>query len=121
MKIYKGINYLIKINPRLGFPLAYIKLPENHKWIKEDCSEIPLDVHGGLTFKETITGKEKGEDNWWGFTKGTWIGWDYGHYGDYMFEDYKIGLKGKTWDYEEVEAEVKKAIRQLLKLSEPKK
>ena len=120
MKKYKGVYYLIKQNPRMYFWLAYIKLPKNHKWAKKkDYDDIPLDCHGGLTFMKTFTGKETKEENWWGFTKGTWIGWDYGHVGDFI--DYGFTFsKGHTfidtekkWEYEEVEEEVKEVIKQL--------
>jgi len=112
---YKGITYLIKQNPRMGFYLAYIKLPTESKLTKKDYDDIDLDVHGGLTFKETFTGKETPEDNWWGFTKGTWIGWDYGHAGDFIYGDFDFGLGEKRWEYKEVESEIKQAIKQLLK------
>jgi hypothetical protein len=119
MKKYKGIYYLIKQNPHMYSWLAYIKLPDKHKWVKKNYDDIPLDCHGGLTFKATVTGKE---NHWQGFTKGTWIGWDYGHVGD--FTDYgfafsndsvfKYNEMDKKWEYEEVEKEVKEVIEKII-------
>jgi len=117
MKTYKGIKYLIKQNPRMYFWLAYVRLPDNHKWTQKiSYDDIPIDCHGGLTFKDSFDGNEKPEENWWGFTKGTWVGWDYGHAGDFVSygENPLIFANDKKWEYEEVEEEVKNVIKQVL-------
>lgn len=45
-----------------------------------------INCHGGLTFTEFID--EKSAQKQWrqGFTPGLWIGWDYGHAGDEMYD-----------------------------------
>lgn len=117
MKTYKGLNYIIKRNLNLGFPLAYVKLPKNHPWKrKKNYWNIPLEVHGSLTFMARVKTKE--DAGWQGFDKGTWIGWDYGHAGDYV--DYGDGtgfsaLGERHWSDVEVEEEIKSAIRKILR------
>jgi hypothetical protein len=74
-----------------------------------------VDVHGGLIF----SGDHGllGEGYWW-------FGWDYGHYGDAMFDKYSDNpvLKkasliafagGKEWLVPEVKQELEKAMQQL--------
>lgn len=111
MKSYKRIKYIIKKNPRMGFWLAYIRLPNKNIWAKAThYDEIDIDCHGGLTFMAFVKSKE--DAGWQEFTKGTWVGWDYGHVGDYT----NIGGfidEGKRWTYEEVENEVKEVIDSL--------
>ena len=60
-----------------------------------------------------------------GFSLGSWIGWDYGHYGDYtsLFSSFSDSFirEGKKWTEKEVEKECKNVIRQLLKIKSIKK
>ncbi|HYT41828.1 MAG TPA: hypothetical protein VEP90_05750 [Methylomirabilota bacterium] len=126
MNKYKGVPYKILQNPRLFFPLAYIRIPEKHPWLKVDnYNDIPLDVHGGITFLTTITGKEKIEEDWHKFTPGTWLGWDYGHAGDFNYiisslqnvQKWNKKIKNKFWQFDEIEEEIKDAINQMLNRS----
>lgn len=126
MKNYKGIDYIVTQNRRLGFPLAYIRIPEEHPWYKiDDYDKMDLDVHGGCTFMAMIdksdAEKQLSEQ---GFTAGKWIGWDYGHAGDWDYPPMTLGQKNtewnkemgnKFWQFEEVEKEIFEAIDQLLK------
>lgn len=74
---------------------------------KEDYDDLP--VHGGCTF---VGPKESGD--------GLWVGWDYGHFGDYMgplgaiknsFIDFGFAHHGgKKWTVAEVMQDVIKAI-----------
>lgn len=73
---------------------------------KEDYDDLP--VHGGCTFAGT---RESGD--------GLWIGWDYGHYGDYMeplgvtensLINFGFRHQGKKWTALEVMQDVIKAI-----------
>lgn len=118
MKTYKNINYILTQNPRLGFPLAYIQIPETHPWYKiDDYNEVPLDVHGGPTFMCDVKENEDME-TFHKFTPGKWIGWDYGHAGDWDFHiterDWNKDMENKMWTFEEVEKEIHEAIEQLV-------
>lgn len=81
--VYIGYNCLIWRNPALKFLCGYVGLPEGNKYYGVHYDEIDLNVHGGFTFAGSFSGerKSKCEDNnnnlWW-------IGFDCGHYGDYI-------------------------------------
>lgn len=71
---------------------------------KEDYDDLP--VHGGCTFAGTMACGD-----------GLWVGWDYGHFGDYMAfgpdaSPYKVAIypHGKKWTVSEVMRDVMKAI-----------
>lgn len=75
-----------------GYANGYVAIPPSHPYFAVDCCEIPVDVHGGLSFGEIYL--EDGlHDNW--FNTVEWLGEDsfvpYGwrilgfdtlHYGD---------------------------------------
>ena len=48
---------------------GYVRLPEDSEYVGQHYDDIPIKVHGGLTFAEFV-GNE------------FWIGWDYLHSGD---------------------------------------
>lgn len=53
---------------------VYIPIPITHPWAKKEEHEIPLDVHGGVTWsEEKLPWDEEKKDMWF-------IGWDYNHY-----------------------------------------
>lgn len=80
---------------------GYIKIPKNHPWYKvgikrkyytigmerfmhRNYDDIPLHVHGGLTFAELVT--ERNKNNYLQpFSQGLWVGWDYSHAGDRLY------------------------------------
>ena len=144
IKTYKEIEYIVYWFEEIGSFNGYVKLPENHKFQKfiDEKKEIfgkelsmgydkmGIDVHGGLTFSDRITEKNQ-KDFPQGFSLGSWIGWDYAHYGDKLMKKKKFSVKnfqwamikwvlmkfldsGKQWTEEEVEQECKKVIDQLL-------
>ena len=105
----KLLEYVIGTNESGAF-IAYIKLSENSPFRNKHYNEIPLGVHGDLTFSGNNATVLKGiaiREDWW-------IGWDYGHFGDYIHGDSKSS--SKVWTLEEVEAEVHKAILDLVNL-----
>lgn len=143
----------------MRFYCAYIKIPYKHPWRRYahmkwkqwdffsshkrfkamDYDKINLNVHGGVTFATVAKTKDQYR---WGqkFTKGPWIGWDYNHSGDQMWdlptlrwqqpEIYKIEMKlmrdlggpeayermHKKWRPEEVLADIYDAIDQMLRI-----
>jgi hypothetical protein len=51
--------------PIIGGPFnGYVKVPATHPHAKSSYDEVPVDVHGGLTYSKT-------DDD-----GGTWFGWD---------------------------------------------
>jgi hypothetical protein len=93
---------------------GYVGVKPGHVIFGKEYDDIPVDVHGGLTFSR-LGDKD---DNW---PKGYyWIGWDYGHSGDKSF--YYLEYPNLTdrldhaWTPDEVVAEFPAVIEQLRKL-----
>ena len=136
METYRDIPYIVHVGP-LGSLCAYVRIPDDHKWNElvdkvteyqlgehkrmsyNGYDDIPLDVHGGLTFSRRIT--DNGDSWKQNFTPGAWVGWDYAHCDDIVPGLMAHGLpsfcyngSGHYWSHEEVTADCKKAIDQML-------
>ncbi|MFR1739085.1 MAG: hypothetical protein ACLUT6_06385 [Clostridia bacterium] len=90
-------------------PTAYIKIPGSINIDKDK-----LDVHGGITYSKNhlwISENQK--------IDGEFIGWDYGHYGDYAgYEEIlpkEIRTGGKKWTTTEIYKEVREVCYQIKK------
>ena len=59
-----------------GWGNGYVRIPDGHPYYEKTYDDIPVDVHGGLTFSDHIF-----EDGKY-FSDGYWIGFDTAHYGD---------------------------------------
>ena len=94
--IYKGRKYCIL---SLGaYPTAYVEYRYEFDEESEEYFNIPC--HGGITFQDYARWKK--DDN----TR--YIGWDYGHVGDFIGS---IGQQDrKKWTTEEIYEEVKNVI-----------
>lgn len=153
---YKGYEYIVFYLERGFMQLfdGYVKIPPTHsqyakgmkqRWFhyggkrhyRRDYDAVDLDVHGGLTFGNLITERNKA-DYLQPFTEGLWVGWDYVHCGDEMYlpkdrivdkneqiqEAYagimaihnESPLTEKSWTWDEVEQDCIDAIEQLIKL-----
>lgn len=110
--IYNNFHYAIV---SLGsHPCAYVELPKEHKWYGKYYDNIPIDCHGGLTYSSTqgIICPLNNPNH----RDGYWIGWDYAHYSDYVyndFNDFGFALGKKHWTTEEIFEDVKEVINQL--------
>ena len=96
---------------------AYLGIPENHPLANRDYSDIPLDVHGGLTFSDFGDDKTGREEGFY------WYGWDYAHLWDTAFYHYYAFFdpRNKKWTPKEVAKEVELALfdfKKLMKLVE---
>lgn len=92
-------------------PVAYIRIPESHKYYKKDYTEIKdIDVHGGLTYSSDVLWINNVQTH-----EGWFIGWDYGHMDDYMgfFENTRWQDSAKKWTVEEIMEDVASACYQL--------
>lgn len=70
---YKGYKCWITRNMDVGgHLLGYVLLPTEHKYHGVGYDDIPLDVHGGLTYSDSA------QDGLWQ------IGFDCAHYNDFM-------------------------------------
>lgn len=80
---------------KCGWGNGYVHLPPEHPFHGVDYDEIPVEVHGGLTYAEN--------------EKGAWVvGFDTSHHGDTL----------EKWPMEEVEAETIRLKEQLERLYE---
>lgn len=78
----------------------------------EDFRLDGVSVHGGFTFHDT---------GYWGdeSEKISWLGWDYGHYGDFMgyySPDKPFYYSSKQWTTAEIYEEVKGVIEQIIEV-----
>lgn len=100
---FMGYKYEICTNGM--YPVVYVNCRVYSHVDKEKCEELP--VHGGCTF---IGNRVSADD--------IWVGWDYGHYGDLIFDPHRIyppyvktiSQNGKKWTVTEVMHDVVKAI-----------
>lgn len=61
-------------NNGIGYRCGYVRLPLGHPWHGKHYDDLPVEVHGGLTFSEADADCNKGgEDN------AFWIGFDCAH------------------------------------------
>lgn len=92
-------------------PNAYIRIPESHPHYGKDYTEIDDKgiVHCGFTFSGKNLNKKYGLPDGW------YLGWDYGHIGDYA--DYHVGCKldGRRWTVSEITAECRQIIDEIIK------
>lgn len=96
-------------------PCCYIRLMESDKFYNSEYDDIPLNCHGGLTYKSSngLQGKP-----------GTWIGWDYAHWGDYVYLGpgfNSLASDEKRWTTDELVADCKRACRHLYNLNHERK
>ncbi len=92
--------------------------PKSHRrYFDDGYSLMDIDCHGGLSFSRIIKEGEKGWPQ--KLTPGSWIGWDYGHAGDYV-EGLDVMLTnrlgGYRWTINEIDKECHYVINQLLKI-----
>lgn len=108
---YFGLLYYVL---SLGtHPTAYVKIP-NDNWLcsVENYNDIPVNCHGGITYKENylrITDNEEIE--------GEFIGWDYADCNDYApYYDEVLSEKTHKWTTKEILEEVKEVCSQIVEL-----
>ena len=110
---YKGLTYYVL---NLGtHPCAYVDVTGTDLQYK-DYNDIDIECHFGLTYsREYLNGVNR---------KGWFIGWDYAHCDDYVgykepfFETMRS--KGKRWTTEEIVAECKDVIDQIIEMENDK-
>ena len=58
-----------------GWGNGYVRIVEGHPFYGMNYMDIPVNVHGGLTFGDNIMDNDR-------FPDGYWVGFDTAHYGD---------------------------------------
>ncbi|MHC1572577.1 MAG: hypothetical protein ACXQTL_07525 [Methanosarcinales archaeon] len=84
----------------LGNLNGYVVISNRHPYANMDEDEIPVDVHGGITFKERTK-------------SGVVIGFDTAHLNDYVP---KFGTGERRWTLEDVIEETESLAQQLAEL-----
>lgn len=99
------IEWAIVPHPTFGIYNGYVKIPEDHPWFEKHYDDIPVQVHGGLTY---------GDD-------GGWIGFDTAHLGDYWPDsEFDTGEPRNIWTLERLADETKFLAEQVLNAYPPK-
>lgn len=108
---YEGLRYYIKDG--VICPCAYICLPDTSPHIGKPYDDIGVDCHGGLTYSGNLY-DHKGDK-----IENFVIGWDYGHFGDFIGADntpndivQSINLfqEVRKWTIDEIEKEIQEVI-----------
>ena len=108
-----GFDFYV-VNQGGWHPCAYVVLPKWHAFNGTPYDDIPVKCHGGLTYGESRLEGVKLEDGEYV------VGWDYGHYGDYM-PDASGGYSAhKKWNTTEIVNEVIDVCKQLRELDNKK-
>ena len=100
-------------------PTAYIDIPKSHKYYEKGYNDIDLPVRYGLTYARShlYIAKDKKINGWF-------LGWDYGHYGDYGGYEELLPLEfragGKRWTTAEIQQEVFEACKELERINHEK-
>lgn len=83
---------------------GYVGVPKGHIAYDKDYDELPIDVHGGLTY---------------GSIEGTvcWFRFDCAHLGDKMAEMPELSSKDHFWSLEETIKETEQMAKQFKKLT----
>lgn len=109
---YKDYEYVILYGGM--YPCAYVQLkPEDKHYGIYNYNDIDIDIHGGIVFSDKID-DEYNEDYYLfklGAEKGHWIGWDYGHSGDYSRDGFDYN---KKWTTSEIVYDCTNVIDQLI-------
>jgi hypothetical protein len=79
---HKGLDCLMVRNDNFLHWCGYVGIPKSHPFYGKDYNDVPVDVHGGLTYGKTCDNfvchiPEKGSDD-----DIYWLGFDCAHYGD---------------------------------------
>lgn len=110
---YKGFTYYV-----ISYgthPCGYVEIPKEHLYYGKhmfDDDVANIEVHGGITFSDNTSHWAKFE----GKPDGWLIGWDYAHYGDYVFHSSNYGIESfgeKKWSTTEIIADCKAVIDQI--------
>lgn len=105
--VYRGFDYVIVTYGM--HPCAYVRVPDSHEYYGKDTDEIPVECHGGITYAEHGLPQI-------GRKYGYYIGWDYGHCGDYVCLPFCNEENRKKWTVNEIFEEVKNVVSQLKKV-----
>ena len=94
------------------FPCAYVEVPKEHPLYLKNYNDCPISAHGCLTYGDDLIHLNPEY-------KGYYIGWDYGHIGDFI--GYASIKNEHKYTTEEIFEDVKDVIHQLKALENENK
>lgn len=100
-------------HPELGHWCGYVVLPPDHPMVGKDYDDIPVDVHGGLTYADDHVPRQERVQGWV-------VGFDCAHLGDHVpgLSNYPgIGGGDRYWGEADVKAEARKLAKQLYEMT----
>lgn len=83
-----GVAWATHPAPLYGAVNGYVRIPEGHPWQGMECGEVPVDAHGGLTYRD-----------------GDWYGFDTLHWGDSWPDSPYCDTGAREWTPRQVEVE----------------
>jgi hypothetical protein len=86
---------------------GYVAVPKGHIAYNKTYDDLPVDVHGGLTFGDVDNRNKELE----------WFGFDCAHFNDISAEDLIKKREGHFWTLEETIAETNRLAEQLQKIT----
>lgn len=125
---YNGYKFYIQDLGR--FPTAYIKIPKEDKIYNIDYTDSMvrnIETHFGLTYSRDYLVVNRNVKNVNDCTiKDSWfIGWDYGHLGDYTefddIGDWTTNVYEKKWTTKEILHDCISVINQIIKINKGEK
>ena len=108
---YKGIDWYI-LNNNGRYPLAYVQVYADSLTVP--ISKINELVNGGITYGYDYDGY----CYWNEEDTRKYIGWDYGHFGDYCNCDGLRDFMDKKWTYNEIRKQIFDVIDLIVKSKE---
>ena len=105
-----GFKCLVLDSPFQSFN-GYVALTKKHPCYGLDYDDIPVNVHGGLTYADYGGEEIKEEGVLWENPELYWIGFDTAHLGDWV--GYAPERGGKRWTIEMVAEETEQLAKQL--------
>jgi len=104
-----GLKCRVLDSPFQGYN-GYVGIPKEHPAWRKNYNDLPIDVHGGLTFSEM--GKE--DDANWPDPELCWFGFDTAHSGDWV--GYSPERGGRRWTVASVADETENMARQFAEM-----
>lgn len=72
---WEGYRLLAVKHPRMGHWCGYVGVPDTHEYHGKDYDDVPVEVHGGLTYASDRAPRKDPDGLWY-------LGFDCAHCGD---------------------------------------
>ncbi len=108
---YKGLKCVV-LFVRHSHRNGYVRIPKSNPAFAVSYDDIPVNVHGGLTYGSPELPEQEKDANFY------WFGFDTTHHGDNT--SWSMDEKGHFWTTDEAVAETEIMANQFLKLTKRK-